>query len=105
MLRHGPDRIVARHQQEVRLGPGQPVLQPDQLTVGVHRTQGASGLLVSEVVGVSTEHHRVEHDDGERLPRVGDVEVQLVVIRGKLPNEGETKNVLFTTSGYLLGNA
>lgn len=85
MFGHRPHGVVACHQQEVRLGPSQSPLQPGQLTVGFHQMQGASGLLVQVVVRVTAEHYRVKHDDGQRLPSVGDAEVQLVVIRGKVP--------------------
>lgn len=85
MFRHGPHRVVACHQQEVCLGPSQSLLQPGQLTIGIHRTQGASGLLIHKVVRVAAQHYGVEHDDGQGLPRVGDVEVQLVIIRGEFP--------------------
>lgn len=87
MFRHGPHGVVACHQQEVCLGPSQSLLQPGQLTVGIHRTQGASGLLIHEVVRVAAQHYGVEHDDGQRLPRVGDAEVQLVIIRRKSPKK------------------
>lgn len=88
VLGHGPHRVVARHQQEVRFGPSQSLLQPDQLTVGLGLDQRASGLLVHKVVGVAAEHHRVEHDDGQGLPRVGDAVVQLVVVGGESPDGG-----------------
>lgn len=90
VFRHRPHGIVAGHQQEVRLGPSQSLLQPDQLTVGIHRTQGASGLLVREVVRVAAQHYGVQHDDGQRLARVWDAEVQLVIIGGKSPEKDDT---------------
>lgn len=89
---HGPHRVVAGHQQEVCRGPSQSLLQPGQLTVCIHRTQGASGLLIHVVIRVATKHYGVEHDDGQRLPSVGDVEVQLVIVRGELPRN-ETRKV------------
>lgn len=70
-----PHGVVARHQQEVRLGASQSLLQPDQLPVGLQRTQRSSGLLVREVVGVATQLYGVQHEDGQRLSRVGNVEV------------------------------
>lgn len=84
---YGPHRIVTRHQQEVRLGLIQSLLQPGQLTVSIHRTQRASGFLIQEVVRVAAQHYGVEHDDGQRLPRVGNFKVQLIVVRGKLPKK------------------
>lgn len=87
VLGHGPHRVVARHQQEVCRGPGQSLLQPGQLTVGIHRTQGASGLLIHVVVRVAAQHYGVEHDDGQGLPCVGDVEVQLVIVRWEFPKK------------------
>lgn len=78
---------MARHQQEVGLRAGQSVLQPDQLTVCVDRTQGASRLLVQEVIGVSTQHYGVEHDDAQSLPSVGNTEVELVVIGREFPKD------------------
>lgn len=87
VLRHGPHRIVSGQQQEVCLGPSQSLLQPRQLTVGLYRTQGASGLLIYKVVRVAAQHDGVEHDDGQGLPGVGDVEVQLVIVRGELPKK------------------
>lgn len=86
VLRDGPHRIVARHQQEVRLGARQPLLQPDQLAIGLHLQHGPSGLLVLVIQRVSTQHHGVQHDDAQSLPRVGNAKVQLVVIRGELPD-------------------
>lgn len=77
---HGPDGVVACHQQEVCLGPSQSLLQPNQLTVGIHRAQRPPGLLIHKVVRVAAEHYGVEHDDCQHLPRVGDPEVQLIIV-------------------------
>lgn len=85
VFRHRPHGIVSRHQQEVRPGLIESLLQPGQLAVGVHRPQGTPGLLVQEVVRVATQHDGVEHDDGQGLARVGNVEVQLVVVGWELP--------------------
>lgn len=84
---HRPDRVVACHQQEVCLGPSQSLLQPNQLAVGVHLAQRASGLLVQKVVRVAAEHYGIKHDDGQCLPRVGDTEVKLIIVRGKPPEK------------------
>lgn len=88
---HGPHRVVTRHQQEVCRGPSQSLLQPGQLTIGVHSTQGTSGLLIHVVVRVAAQHYGVEHDDGQGLACVGDVEVQLVVVRREFPKNEESK--------------
>ena len=79
---------MASHQQEVSPGPSQSLLQPGQLTVGIHHTQGAPGLLVCIVVRVAAQHYGVEHDDSKGLPSVWDSEVQLIIIRGKFPEIG-----------------
>lgn len=92
---HGPHRVVAGHQQEVCFGPSQSLLQPHQLTVGIHSTQGTSGLLIHEVVRVAAQHYGVEHDDRQGLPRVRDVEVQLVIVGGECPKK-ETKGKVVT---------
>lgn len=86
---HGPHRVVACHQEEVCLGQSQSLLQPGQLPVCVHHTQRASGFLIGKVQGVAAKHHGVEHDYGQSLPSVGNMEVQLIVIRWKFP--GTTK--------------
>lgn len=93
VLRHRPYRVVSRHQQEVGLGASQSLLQPGQLAVGVGRMQRSLGLLVREVVGVAAQHDGVQHDDGQRLPRVGNTEVQLVVVSRKFPTNGEMVRV------------
>jgi len=85
VLGHRPHGVVAGHQQEVRLGPSQSQLQPRQLAVGVHRAQRPSGLLVHEVVAVAAQQDGVQHDDGQRLPGVGDAEVQLIIVGGEVP--------------------
>lgn len=87
VLRHRPHGVVARHQQKVGLGASQPLLQPGQLPLGIGRVLRSSGLLIGEVVGVATQHDRVQHDDGQRLARVGNMEVQLVVVSWKLPTK------------------
>lgn len=70
-----PHGVVARHQQEVRLGAIQSLLEPGQLPVGLQRTQRSSGLLIREVVGVATQLYGVQHEDGQRLLRVRNAEV------------------------------
>lgn len=85
VLGHRPHRVMARHQQVVGLGASQPLLQPGQLPVGIERVQRSSGPLVREVVGVSTQHDGVQHDDGQRLPRVGNTEVELIVVSWEFP--------------------
>lgn len=82
---HRPHRVVACHQKVVCLGPSHPLLQPGQLTIGIHRSQGASGLLIHIVVRVAAQHDCVEHDDGQGLTSVGDAKVQLVIVRRKFP--------------------
>lgn len=90
---HRPHGVVAGQQQEVCLVLSQSLLQPRQLTVGIHGAQRASGLLVHVVVRVAAQHYGVEHDDGQSLVRVGDVEVQLVVVRGELPKKETKRNI------------
>lgn len=75
MFRYRPHGVVARHQQEVCLGASQSLLQPSQLPVGIQGTQRSFGLLIREVIGVPAQHYGVQHDDGQRLPRVGNMEV------------------------------
>lgn len=89
VLRDGPHRVVAGHQEEVGLGAGHALLQPQQLSVGVG-TVGPAGLLVQEVVSLPTQQDRVHHEDGHRAVRVGDPEVQLVVVVWVLPEVGGT---------------
>lgn len=91
---HRPHGVVARHQQEVGLGASQPLLQPGQLPVGVASVQRPSGLLLREVDGVAAQHVRVQHDDGQRLPRVGNTEVQLVVVIREPPTNLEAAGLV-----------
>lgn len=85
MFRHRPHRIVACHQQKVCLGQSQSLLQPDQLPVSSQQIHRASGLLICVVERVAAQHYSVEHDYGQSLPCVGNVEVQLVIIRREFP--------------------
>lgn len=85
VLGHRPHGVMAGHQQEVGPGLSQSLLQPRHLAVGVHHAQRASGRLVQEVVRVTAQQHGVEHDDGQSLPGVGDVEVQLIIVGGEVP--------------------
>ncbi|TNN40374.1 hypothetical protein EYF80_049463 [Liparis tanakae] len=79
VLGHRPHGVVAGHQQEVRLGPGQSLLQPRQLAVGVQRAQRPSGLLVHEVVAVAAQQDGVEHDDEDvRITNATDMEARRI---------------------------
>lgn len=93
-----PHGVVARHQQEVRLGESQPLPQPAQLLVGLQGIQRRSGLLIREVVGVPTQLDGVQHEDGQRLPRVGNPEVQLVVESRKPPTNWERVRIVKNAS-------
>lgn len=88
VLGHRPNRVVACHQQEVCLGQSQSLLQPSQLAIGIQFIQGSTWLLVRIVVRVTAKHHSVKHDDGQSLPRVGNAEVQLIVVRWEFPIKG-----------------
>lgn len=101
VFRHRPHRVVACHQKEVSLRPSQPLLQPGQLTVCIHRPQGTSGLLIHIIERVSTQHHSVEHDYGKSFTSVWDVEVQLVVVRWKRP---KIERAIDTHKSYIEGN-
>lgn len=85
MFRHRPHRIVACYQQKVCLGPSESLLQPGQLPVCSHQTHRSSRLLVCVVEGVAAQHYSVEHDYGQSLASVGNVEVQLVIIGREFP--------------------
>lgn len=87
VFRHGPHGVVAGHQQEVGRGLGQPLLQPDQLALGLHRIERPAGHLAQEVVALAAQRDCVQHDDGQR--HVGDSETQLVIEIWKLPGGGE----------------
>ena len=88
VLRHRPDRVVSGHQQKIRPGLLHPGLQPGQLATGVYGAERSQRLIVHEVVRVSAQHHRVQHDDAQGLVRGGDAEVQLVVEVGEAPERG-----------------
>lgn len=104
MFRDGPDRIVSGHQQEVGLGPGHAVLQPQQLPVGLDTTRRSIWLPVLEIIRVPTQQHRIQHQNGQGAVRLWDAEVQLIIIVWEVPDKdkaeaGQESPLIKTRSG------
>lgn len=85
VLGHRPHRVVPRHQQEVCLGPLQPLLDPLQLPIGLHGVHWPPRLLVIVVIRVPAQQHCVHHQDGQSAVCAWHTEVQLVVVVGETP--------------------